>query len=130
MILHTGIALGVTLVVLAGVLAILQYREKVCLRFLYEKFKIFLLNFSSKMIVNVNFKHKLFIMMLYDLFLVFLTSNSTDSYGQIYIYIFHLLLRNLLVFFFLFIVCFFYAKYRTSGTNYLLLIFYFNLRKE
>ncbi|CAF1375695.1 unnamed protein product [Rotaria sordida] len=29
MILHTGIALGVTLVVLAGVLAILQYREKV-----------------------------------------------------------------------------------------------------
>ena len=29
MILHTGIALGVTLVVLAGALAILQYREKV-----------------------------------------------------------------------------------------------------
>ena len=29
MILHTGIALGVTLVVLAGVLATLQYREKV-----------------------------------------------------------------------------------------------------
>jgi hypothetical protein len=33
MILHTGIALGVTLVVLAGVLAVLQYREKVCLIF-------------------------------------------------------------------------------------------------
>ena len=31
MILHTGIALGVTLVVLAGVLAVFQYREKVCL---------------------------------------------------------------------------------------------------
>jgi len=30
MILHTGIALGVTLVVLAGVLAVLQYRDKVC----------------------------------------------------------------------------------------------------
>jgi len=29
MILHTGIALGVTLVVLAGVLAVLQYREKI-----------------------------------------------------------------------------------------------------
>ncbi|CAF2148938.1 unnamed protein product [Rotaria magnacalcarata] len=29
MILHTGIALGVTLIVLAGILAILQYREKV-----------------------------------------------------------------------------------------------------
>ena len=32
MILHTGIALGATLVVLAGALAVLQYREKVCQR--------------------------------------------------------------------------------------------------
>ncbi len=31
MILHTGIALGVILVVLACVLAIFQYRDKVCL---------------------------------------------------------------------------------------------------
>jgi hypothetical protein len=30
MILQTGIALSVTLIVIAGVLAILQYREKVC----------------------------------------------------------------------------------------------------
>jgi integrin alpha FG-GAP repeat containing protein 1 len=30
MILHTGIALGATLVVLAGALAVFQYREKVC----------------------------------------------------------------------------------------------------
>lgn len=28
MILHTGIALAITLVVLAGILAVLQYREK------------------------------------------------------------------------------------------------------
>jgi hypothetical protein len=41
MILHTGIALGVTLVVLAGALAILQYREKVCFEIFVEKIEIF-----------------------------------------------------------------------------------------
>jgi hypothetical protein len=72
MILHTGIALGVTLVVLAGALAILQYREKVCfLVFLLENFQTSLC-YRLKMIVNVKFKHKHFIMMLYDLFLFFL----------------------------------------------------------
>jgi len=85
MILHTGIALGVTLVVLAGALAILQYREKVCfLVFLLENFQTSLC-YRLKMIVNVKFKHKHFIMMLYDLFLFFfkLVSNSTQSSGQI-----------------------------------------------
>lgn len=45
MILHTGIALGVTLVVLAAVLALLQYREKVCFinveENLFKSFRLF-----------------------------------------------------------------------------------------
>jgi len=42
MILHTGIALGVTLVVIAGALAIFQYREKVSfIYFCKNEFEIF-----------------------------------------------------------------------------------------
>lgn len=118
MILHTGIALGATLVVLAGALAVLQYREKVCRRSFFRSIwrNVSLIS-RSKMIVNVKCKPKRFITMLYDLYLVFffLASNSTQLSGQIS---------------FLFLICWclisslcsilsnvfsFYVTYRTSG---------------
>ncbi len=66
MILHTGIALGVTLVVLAGVLAVLQYRDKVCWFCFVKNDWKFLIEFRLRMIANEKCNPKDFIMMLYD----------------------------------------------------------------
>jgi hypothetical protein len=66
MILHAGVALGATLIALAGVLAILQYRDKVCLscKSLLKFFFLFI--FRKRMIENEKCNHKDFIMMLYN----------------------------------------------------------------
>jgi hypothetical protein len=67
MILHTGIALGATLVLLVVVVGILQYREKVCFVFVEITKKHFVC-FRLKMITNETCKSKNFISKLYNLF--------------------------------------------------------------
>ena len=83
MILHTGIALGVTLIVIALILTIQQYRQKVDGRIFFSSssqlFEYFI--FRSKMIANEKNNPNDFITMLY---------NPQSFYGQIECF-FHLL---------------------------------------
>ena len=65
MIIHAGIALGVTLVVLTIVLAVLQYRERVRVPCLYQSMLLTHVFFAArwKMIVSERNNRKPFIMM-------------------------------------------------------------------